>query len=207
MLDNSLTLFLLNVFLIWLFGIIGETFDNIIRWAGRTIGLISIFALFMSIDLCLCICVLSLRLFVCCLGTCIFYRLKFLRKIWLFWVLLYFRSLTHIPWLWCRPSTAGLWLGPGKVFLFCCVCVWACRFCGVSSFSLSWVFFYAMMVCTHSHTRHKRTVHVNPSCGHALLSWDLRSLIGTSQFVVAALVFGRNLRRYVRSCRLSERDC
>ena len=55
MLDNSLTLFLLNVFSIWLFGIIGETFDNIIHWAGRTIGLISMFALFMSIDLCMCV--------------------------------------------------------------------------------------------------------------------------------------------------------
>ena len=55
MLDQSLTLFLLNVFSIRLFGIIGETFDNIICWAGRTIGLISMFALFMSIDLCLCV--------------------------------------------------------------------------------------------------------------------------------------------------------
>ena len=52
-LDSSLILFFLNIFSIWLFGIIGKTLDSIIRWAGRTIGLISVFKLFMTTDLCL----------------------------------------------------------------------------------------------------------------------------------------------------------
>ena len=75
--DSNLVLFLLSIFLIWLFRIIGETLDSIIRWAGRTIGLISMFKLFMTTDLCLSVRFAIVRL----LSTCIVFHLIFLRGI------------------------------------------------------------------------------------------------------------------------------
>lgn len=44
--EYNLMLFLLNIFSITELEIIGAIFDNIIRWAGNTIGRISMFALF-----------------------------------------------------------------------------------------------------------------------------------------------------------------
>ena len=70
-------LFLLNIFSIAELGIIDAIFDNVIRWAGNTIGRISMFLLFTITVLYLDVRLVTVSL----LCKYIFYRLKSLTRI------------------------------------------------------------------------------------------------------------------------------
>ena len=51
---------------------------------------------------------------------------------------------------------------------------------GLTVPSLCWVLFDVMVVCTHTHTQHKYTVHVYPICGYALLCWGYQHSLTSS---------------------------